>query len=326
MRYDRRREERLPPLPKPYKFVRFPEGRADLCSPANRDAGGGHERFAAGRLTGTLEGRLTALSPVHVASGNLELGSGSDPLVRGHFRAAGRPTLPGSSLKGVFRSIVEAISNPASCARVTRARTEQLPANAQTCRRKDRLCLACRLFGAMGYLGRIRFRDAPLLHGSTEVIRIPPMFQPRSREGVYFEGAQVRGRKFYRHGPASGATASGNVPIEVCPRGSEFPFRIDFENLDSDELGLLLVALGQGEPPLFPKLGGGKPACCGSLRVAVTSVLAQAPSAMEWDTEFLRLDPRALASETRLVRTAGLEELRAILTHPGEGPCPDRNY
>ncbi|MCS6861433.1 MAG: RAMP superfamily CRISPR-associated protein [Abditibacteriales bacterium] len=317
----RREEQRggwQPPLPKPYAFVPLPDERSDLRQPP------GHDRYT--QLSGRIEGIITALSPVHIASGNIELTGRQPSLVKAHFRCGGKPTIPGSSLKGAMRSITEAISNPPSCARITKARFDSLPRVASPCRDKEKLCLACRLFGAMSYLGRVRFRDASLLEGATEIVTIPSLFAPRARERVYFTGRRMRGRKFYKHGLADGAPARGNVPIEVCPKGSQFGLQVDFENLSRDELGLLLVALGQGDPPLFPKFGGGKPACCGSVRIEVASVRIFPAAAMEFDAEPTTEDVRALVSQMRLVHRGNYDALREVLRFPGEERCPDRNY
>ena len=182
--------------------------------------------------------------------------------MKAHFRRNGRLTIPGSSLKGAVRSIVEAISSPPSCLRVTRARAAEQPTNVQTCSQKERLCISCRMFGAMGYLGQVRFRDAVLDIGEPTIISTPSLFAPRTRERLYVREGKIVGRKFYRHG----TLARGNVPLEACAPDSRFHLRVDFDNLSHAQLGLLLTALGQGEPKLHLKLGGAKPACCGSVR------------------------------------------------------------
>ncbi|MCA1592684.1 MAG: RAMP superfamily CRISPR-associated protein, partial [Acidobacteria bacterium] len=249
-----------PPLPKPYGFVPISDKNMRQERPA------GHDSYKDKLRTGSINGTLVALSPLHIASGGIELTGTQPSLVKAHFRRNERPTIPGSSLKGAIRSIVEAISNPPSCLRVTQARPDSLPRNIRRCSKADSLCVACRMFGAMGYLGQVRFSDAVLSHGNTEIALLPSLFAPplRARERVYLERGRVKGRKFYMHGQ-DGKTARGNVPVEVCPAGSRFPLHVDFENLDEAQLALLLVALGQGMPGLKPKLGGVKPACCGSV-------------------------------------------------------------
>jgi hypothetical protein len=298
--------------------VPFPDEHADLKHPT------GHDRYS--QLTGSIEGVITALSPVHIASGNIELTGRQPSLVKAHFRCGDKPTIPGSSLKGAVRSIVEAISNPPSCARITHARFDTLPQVARQCRDKSKLCIACRMFGAMGYLGRVQFHDAPLSEGETEIVTIPSLFAPRSRERVYFTGGRVKGRKFYKHGLEGGEPARGNVPIEVCTKGSRFGLRVDFVSLSRDELGLLLAAMGQGDPPLFPKFGGGKPACCGSVRIELTAVTTFPTAAMDFDAQPTVEDFRALVVGTKMVHRDNYNALKGTLQFPGEERPPDRNY
>ncbi len=86
----------------PYDFVSLPD------RPARGDAVG-HDRYAAGRLTGTLRFVYETLAPLHVGSGAFEtaeecgLKGGALP-VRGIVRRQGRPVLPGSGWKGAVRA------------------------------------------------------------------------------------------------------------------------------------------------------------------------------------------------------------------------------
>lgn len=318
-RFDRGDDE--PPLPKPYAFVSIPEARMNPRHPT------GHDAYAPNLITGAISGTLIALSPIHVASGNVELTGRQPPLVKAHFRRSDRPTIPGSSLKGVVRGIVEAISDPPSCLRVTQARFDNIPGNVKRCARKDSLCVACRMFGAMDYWGQVSFADAMLEQGGTEIIQIPSLFQPRSREGVYFDKGKVKGRKFYMHGQG-GRTAHGNVPVEVCPVGARFQLNVRFENLERGQLALLLTALGQGTPGLIPKLGGAKPACCGSLNitnVTVTTIPVRS-SALEFESAATEENLESLVGVTDAINRESLSRLADILRYPGENVCPDRNY
>jgi hypothetical protein len=179
----------------------------------------------------------------------------------------------------------------------------------------------------MGYLGQAHFSDAIAQQGKTEFIHLPSFFQPRSRESVYYDGGKIAGRKFYMHG-RDGKTAPGNVPTEVCPVETAFSLRIDFENLSDAQIALLLCALGQGSPSLIPKLGGGKPACCGSIRITNVSVVTvtAGKSATEFDLESIPLDLASLVGATQFIDQNSLRRLAEILTYPGERACPDRNY
>jgi len=307
-----------PPLPKPYKFVSVTRGDIPREKPA------GHHLYDANRVSGSITGLITALTPVHVASGQIELtGRPEPPLIKAHVRSGGCPIIPGSSLKGSVRSMVEAITP--SCIRVTRARYDQQPVKARACQTKESLCIACRMFGALGYQGQVRLSDAVQRENRTEPVQVPPFYAPRTRERLYYEGGQIKGRKFYEHGEP----ATGNVPIEACPQGSHFDFTVHFENVTKGELGLLLIALGQGMPKLHPKLGGAKPACCGSIEIVLTElkVMDTAAAYAEYDAAPVDADVNTyLAKATELVLPGQLRELAELLQYPNERECPDRNY
>ena len=307
-----------PRVAKPYDFVPLSRQRPQSERPT------GHDRYSGDLLSGTIQGTIVARSPVHVASGQLELTHSQPPLIKAHFRRQGQLTIPGSSLKGAIRSIVEAISQPASCLRVIQNRYRHEAGNFRACTQPERLCVACRLFGAMGYLGQVAFQDADLIEGESVVIESPPLFRPRSEAPLYRRNGFVRGRKFYKHGEL----ARGTVPLEACAPDSVFRLRVYFDNLSDAQLGLLLVALGQGDPGLMPKLGGGKPACLGSVAFEVTDLQTRSAlqSALQLNPRPTSLDVAAAAAVTRHIDTAALQALAEILQYPGTGSCPAETY
>jgi CRISPR/Cas system CSM-associated protein Csm3 (group 7 of RAMP superfamily) len=312
--------DRGAPLPKPYAFVPLPAGRPRLEAPA------GHHRYHAGRYSGTLSATILARSPVHVASGLLEpTRDRQHPLVKGLFRSRGVPVIPGTSLKGCARAIVEAISG--SAVQVTRARDlprEQLPP-----RSVERLDPAQRIFGALGYQGAFAFADAPLAEGRTEIVETPQLFRPRPEShDTYFDGRTPRGRKFYMHGEP----ARGDLPLEACAAGSRFTLRASFSNLSAAELGLALAGLGLGEPRWWPKLGGAKPACLGTIEVldAALTAFAGAGGYGDFDAAPAPLEVAPLieaAREARLLLSEPAARLAEILRWPREDrACPDGSY
>lgn len=316
-----------PPAPKPYEFVALPDDqRPERKRPI------GHDSVRADLLTGRIELELEALSPIHVASGLMVLtGERQRPLVRELVRVGGVPVVPGSSLKGCVRAVVEAISR--SCIRATRAR--ELPSGWEGCREKDRLCVACRIFGAQDFQGLVRFGDMTLqgdVRRGVEIVEVPQFFQPRTRELTYLQnsprGRVVRGRKFYMHGARQ---AAGDGPIEVCKVGSRLKGAIDFINLDRAQLGLLLTALGQdASHPFALKLGGAKPACYGSVRVHVGAIaLSGAARFLEWDAPGDAAGDTGLYVDTArsiLVLGEQLAALADVLKWPNERECPAGNY
>jgi len=268
----------MPYSEKPYEFVSFPPG-------PNRDEPVGHHRFAltAGKHTGMMEITLTARRPVQVASGLMDvvkLKSGETAVALMTKIRRRVYVIPGSSLKGVVRSIVEAISP--SCVRVVGWRTRPfLPRRMNPCSQMEDLCPACRLFGMSGgrrknYAGQVHFEDAVMVEGRPVVVRTPLLWAPaRSRRGLpprYLRGREVKGRKFYYHG----TLAKGPDARIAAGTGSTFNVRIHFENLSDAELGLLLAALGQHpEKPFLLKVGAGKPVGMGSVEVDVERMILQ---------------------------------------------------
>lgn len=316
-----------PPEEKPYDFVPLPE-KVIRQEPA------GHHRFKRGLLSGTITGELIALTPIHVASGNVELTRNDRvPLVKAHFRTRGKIAIPGSSLKGAIRSIVEAITP--SCIRVqSRAVRERLPRlrreeSFEPCEVRDArslLCPACRIFGAMSYQGQVSFADAILVKGDFGTTFAPSLFAPRSQSPIYLDDDDyVRGRKFYFHGEP----ASGNVPLEVCTVGSRFGLRIDFVNLSEAELGVLLMAMGETDSSFAIKLGGAKPACRGSvdLEVKAVEVNNDVARVMEFDNESKIADTGEwLKAAGSLLVKDNLKTLHDILRRDDSRSCPSSIY
>jgi len=260
---------------KPYDFVPFPKERPD------REKGAGQDKLNPCLLSGTLELTLRTLTPVHVGlgysdfikAGNQEYLAAlqaSKP-VREADAVRRRYLIPGSSIKGAVRSIVEAITR--SCIRITQDRTQgrhrpYIPQGYSGCMSVNDLCIACRLFGAQDYQGHVSFEDAVAPKGSLVLLDTPLLWTPaRGGHGLpprYLQGNQARGRKFYRHArPPSGAD------LRACIKSdAELPLRIHFLNLSEAELGILLTALGLHPDHPFPiKLGGGKPVGLGSVQV-----------------------------------------------------------
>jgi len=253
---------------------------------------------------------------------------GQDPLlVKELTRVNGQPCVPASTLKGVVRSVVEAITR--SCVRITRARTDQLPRGTAPCRDKENLCLACRMFGAMGFEGHVRFGDAVLGDdtGKLGIARMPALYAPRGRTRAYFAGNDVKGRKFYKHGKT---ITQANTPVEVLLPESQLQFDIRFENLSPGELGVLLTALGLGESQLVLKLGGGKPACYGSAVVLLNGLqIWEDTHALYGDYDIKRVTQstdKYLSEASTLLLADQLRDLAEIWTYDMSQQCPEGNY
>lgn len=319
---------------KPFAYIPFAE-RVRKRPPA------GHDRFVADLRTGYLAGTIEVLTPLHIGAGTTELTkrvapqyASHMPLVKAFVRSNGQRIIPGSTLKGAVRSIVEAITpstvgkvgfrvrlpnrdleEPRSLKRENRAaRNLEPPA-------QNPLSPADRLFGVMDYLGPVQFSDAPQEGDAVEITPMPPLYSPQE--------TQVKGRKFYKHGKP----ATGGTPVETIPVGTQLPLRCDFTNLTNAEVGLLLLALGQGAPPFHLKIGGNKPSCYGSIGITISGVHVHADvvaAYLHWETEEEQLDIQALVAaalaEEGLVLQPQLQRLAETLTYPNNRDCPEGNY
>lgn len=253
--------------PKPFVLINIPE------EPPKRAQASTHERFR--DLTGQLQLKITVESEyLFVGSGYYEF----DPSERRDapdvwytfYRRNRQICIPGTSIKGAIRAIVEAISN--SCV-LHRSKQEQsrLDSAHRPCRFRDEkssLCPACRLFGTTGFRGRLYFSDAlPQGEVRAKTVKIAELWEPKRAASA---------RRFYevkRFQAISNQRPERNFRfVEAIPKGSQFRVSLQFENLNEAELGLVCHALGwKAENEKFgfaftPKLGGAKPRCFGAVR------------------------------------------------------------
>ncbi|MCZ7575158.1 MAG: RAMP superfamily CRISPR-associated protein [Ardenticatenaceae bacterium] len=273
----------------PYTFVRLPEGGPKRKPPLL------HHRHDEEAQSGRLICRLTAKTPLFVYDPSFahQMGGGHE---RADFPVRnGVAMIPGSSLKGVVRSVAEAVE---SCCftlfdsfyrggGVTRGKTLKaiLPRDYEHCTHLGRLCPACRLFGSlkgdMLFAGKVTIGDARAEAGAYEladwiVLDVLSAPKPEGRPRVYTQsdGRIVRGRKFYRHRLNGVLTRLGgrqdrqNKTVRPVAAGASFTFEVEYTDLRAEELRLLLYALAL-EPGLWHKVGMGKPIGLGSAQIEI---------------------------------------------------------
>jgi CRISPR/Cas system CSM-associated protein Csm3 (group 7 of RAMP superfamily) len=253
--------------PKPFVLVDIPQ------QPPARQPVTTHEKFTG--LTGRLELTFTVVSEyLFVGSGAYEFdpnhGNRRPDVWYTFYRRNGQVCVPGTSVKGAIRAIVEAISN--SCVpQIRRPRERVNSSQHQPCRFRDErspLCPACRLFGTTGYRGRMHFTDfLPQGEIKPEVVKIGELWEPKR-----FDPTK---RRFYERKnfqPLASPVPQQNFRfVEAVQKGTKFQGALLFENVSEGELGLLVHALGwqaEGERVIMsfaPKLGGTKPRCFGSV-------------------------------------------------------------
>ncbi|MEW5958828.1 MAG: RAMP superfamily CRISPR-associated protein [Chloroflexota bacterium] len=320
-----------PIAPKPYDFI-------PISLPITLATVGHETRHGKGYNSGKLAYQITALSPLFVAGGSYLLGGDDlpgvdEPVVRAFYRVNGQPVIPGSSLKGLARSVVEAISP--SCVTITRLDPRLLPQAAADCQ-PNNACPACSIFGRMSRMAKVTFTDARLVKGKTQFHRLPALFSPRAGQAkqTYQAGGQYKGRKFYYHG--RGREDEQQPPVEIIPPKSLLHGEILFENLSHAELGLLFIALGF-DASFALKLGGGKPACLGSIQVQPGELtLLNVADFLQAESGATPLTGEAMveamvkrirtALKQKLILREQLDKLREIWRYPNDRDCPAGLY
>jgi CRISPR/Cas system CSM-associated protein Csm3 (group 7 of RAMP superfamily) len=322
--------------PKPFVLVEIPKEEPDRRPVAT------HEKFAG--LTGRLELSFTVVSEyLFVGSGAYEFdpnhGNRRPDVWYTFYRRNGQICVPGTSLKGAIRAIVEAISN--SCVSQIRRPKEQVRSNAhQPCRFRDEnspLCPACRLFGTTGYRGRVHFSDfLPESAVNLEIVKIGELWEPGRYDSTK--------RRFYKRKifqPVRySRPQSGFRFVEAVCKQTKFQGTLMFENLSEAELGLLFHALGwavEGERftvAFAPKIGGAKPRCFGSVQFnpiglrlwggnwggLLTPQIATGEEALPFLSRCLQK-----CRESRLLHSKSWEVLRHGF-QPQNEPCPREVY
>jgi hypothetical protein len=213
-----------------------------------------HERWQPDHFTGTLHLMLTIPAGQFVSpgTGRLVLAEleGREIVAQQAARAAGRPVVPGSGIKGAVRTLYELLSF--SCD----------PLDRQTRCTKAACCDACSLFGLLGWSGRISFSDAvPVQPGSVQaqIQKVPIPWQPDAAktDGDFrlydLEEARMLDpdRRVWMKRP--------KLAREVFT--GELQTRLTFWNVTPEELGRLLLATGLGandQTRFLLRLGGVK--------------------------------------------------------------------
>jgi len=330
-----------PDLPnKPYELIPFPRKPPILQPPA------GHDRYFIDHIHGTIKLTLTVKTAVHISTGIVALGTdvgSASALIKTMMQGTERQlTIPGSSLKGVVRSMYETITN-STLAVVTGKYRNMMPSERLPCKDKRKLCPASLLFGALDWQGLVQFSDAKCQKASSVTGFMPSMYRPRPQEGrAYLDGrGKAVGRKFYFH--AAKAVDGGQRGVPIQQAGTEYTFttQIQFMNLTQAQLGTLFIVLGQDEQnPLTLKVGGGKPIGMGTMTITVTSIdQAQnlhdryrhyaVPVSTQLTKEMLTAFIQACvttAHKSKLVEEPQLQHLSQILKFPTDRQAPTEPY
>ena len=246
----------------PYDFVRIAWSQGVKRRPATRP-----HRFQG--TSGRIQGTITTLTPLFIPSYRQQTTHITN--------RKGEAIIPGTSLKGLIRSLVETIG-PGCWWLFKSGPGGRLPHPFRQCQNHEELCVACRLFGLIKgktlLLGNVGFEDAICVeHTPDSPMYTPSLMNPRPRHSWYRDDqGHVVGRKFYFHNTQTiqdRRQTNYNRHIRPVAPENTFTFWAQFTNLADDELRLLLYALLL-EPTMRHKIGYAKPAGLGSVKIELT--------------------------------------------------------
>lgn len=344
----------------PYDFARIDWNRPPVRRPPiwhHRLTGQGTQHLYAGYL----EVDIDAETPLFIADPR---SIPQDPRKPAHSmqNQGGEYIIPGSSLKGMLRCLVETLGN--GCLTLFDGQYErggvnywrEVPQDFQKCGNTTELCVACRTFGMLKertqgvFLGKVNIGDARADASKVyeyEPIYTKPLMEPKPHHASFYldeARAHIAGRKYYfHHSPDLKPLTEnrmiffGGKPanryIQPLDYDTRFHFRIDFTNLEADEFGILLLAIVL-EKNMRHKIGYAKPLGLGSIQLTPTRMTfidyairytqpEQSKIILEGDDLWkLIYEHIDDFSEKQLVQIA-MEDLRRIWRWP---PDPDVDY
>lgn len=223
-----------------------------------------------------FQGQLIMETALHLGGGREAVTVTDSPILRD---AGGRPFIPGSSLKGAFRSAVERLApamdlkscallpDTADCFSVTTSQSlkDEYQKLASRVGREpgftedkllawleDQLCDTCKLFGSTVLASRVRFADLPVTEDSWLGIT-----QVRDGVGINRDTERAEDRIKY--------------DFEVVPPGTTFQFNMVAENPTLNDKKLLAIGLTEFASGMVP-MGGIRSRGLGRCRLVVEPI------------------------------------------------------
>ena len=205
--------------------------------------------------------------PVLVKSGHGTVSGPDMAPVRTYRNGKTEVYLPGSSLKGVFRSHIEKVIRTLNDGVVCnpfvktddKANRDEVSCGDKFNEKEDLSneevyrdsCPACRLFGSTSFIGRVAISDAYLTEDSEEKIE--------QRDGVGID-------RF-----TGGAAGTAKFDLEVVSSGVAFETNIYLRNFEVWQLGMLMLIVQDLEDGLI-SIGSGKSRGLGNVKGEISEV------------------------------------------------------
>ena len=197
-----------------------------------------------------IEGKITVITGLHIGAGNdtMEIGGMDQPIIKHPITEA--PYIPGSSIKGKMRSLLETRYF------IDRNATRKFLTDGKPCNCGEADCPACVIFGNMArdsHTGptRIVVRDANLTAAFQDEFASGNLPMEVKHENTI---DRVKG------------TAMHPRPLERVPAGVEFDFNISLKQYEGDDPSLKDYVLKGLKMIELDALGGNSSRGCGQVR------------------------------------------------------------
>ena len=310
----------------PYDFVPLDlQKTPELRKPVWHNALAPNTAYPGKLYSGYLYLDIKAETPLFIRDADSPV---QDPRRPGqHMRnKQGQHIIPGSSIKGMVRTVVETLCNGCLTGYEGRHVPYPAPPDFTPCHDNTRLCISCRLFGMMArqrnaqvFLGKVSAEDA-LVYKDTlkfyDPIYTAVLDTPKPRHRAFYLTPQgvIAGRKFYFHQDEP-RTADRLLPIPSRPgmyrnqyiqplnSGTWFSARLNFRNLEADEFAALLLALTL-EADMRHKIGYAKPIGLGSIYLEIAEL-----SLVDYAARYTRFS----SDPSHGIATYDLDEVREMI-------------
>jgi CRISPR-associated protein Csm3 len=251
-----------------------------------------------------LEGDLYCETGLHIGAGkgSLEIGGADNPVIKDAF---GRPYVPGSSLRGKIRSLLEQSSGaavPAELVYLSRRKGQEVRIH-QSDRPDDEICL---LFGRNpGRMERVNGDALESSNSSPARLTVydapldPDSISPQMRENLDDELTEVKSENAIDR-----ITSQANPrTLERVPAGSRFHVRFVLDLLCEEDKALVRRLVEGLRLLEDDALGGGGSRGSGRVRLANLKLTWRSRGFYSGET-----------AEAELIAGAGLDALQALTT------------
>jgi CRISPR-associated RAMP protein (TIGR02581 family) len=213
-----------------------------------------------------IRGLITNLTQLHIGSGdNLDFGSIENPLIRLNYYGEELPYIPGSTLKGIFRSEIERYFRSLGSEDTEICFPYDFESNCNNTEDLSQICLACKIFGNNQIGSHFIISDALL---DTE---------------KYNPGTNIKpGNAIDR---ITGTARQGALyQLETLQPGAFFKFEFQIQNIDLKEKSLLSNAIKYLLKELregWIQIGGRRSTGLGQIQIKEANVIEIRPENLE---------------------------------------------